>query len=433
MVSPSTARPYRLTLLTSLGLHLLAAAVLWTGGGRSTSSASGRVEPFRAGSAPTRLDALASEVDGIAVDETSIEWIAPTPRPPSGDNVAHPDNGLPGRGGDPSARVQALNLADADDQMRGSPDLLNRLDRDQIQRLHASQRRASWDDRRSTTHPAELALVAVGPGVIHERRPPSPTLPSLGESDSARAREQGAAAQGATVPRTEETGTEQPTAGGRIGSPMERAGAGVRSSIAGADQRIDAPVAETRPSVVQAPVAVPASDRARPSDDVESAQEVATTLRSIIHASAVGGVPGDKAGGSSGGGSAAAGGLSGATSHARSLGDGDVFDFWTDDPTLLPYFRQLHHLIDPLWANAFPKSALLELKQGTVILELTIYKNGRVVVGWPPVRSSGIDEFDRNCADAIRRAAPFPPIPRELGVEMLRIRMPFVARDPIVK
>jgi outer membrane biosynthesis protein TonB len=56
-----------------------------------------------------------------------------------------------------------------------------------------------------------------------------------------------------------------------------------------------------------------------------------------------------------------------------------------------------------------------------------------VVVSWPPARPSGIDEFDRNCADAIRRAAPFGPIPKELGVTRLRIRAPFEAKNPIVK
>jgi len=115
------------------------------------------------------------------------------------------------------------------------------------------------------------------------------------------------------------------------------------------------------------------------------------------------------------------------------LGEGDVYDYWTTDPRLLPYFRQIHARIDPLWADAFPKSALFELKQGTVILELTIFADGRVAVSWPPLRPSGVEEFDHNCAEAIRRAAPFPPIPRELGTRSLRIRAPFVANNPIVK
>jgi TonB family protein len=114
-------------------------------------------------------------------------------------------------------------------------------------------------------------------------------------------------------------------------------------------------------------------------------------------------------------------------------GDGDIFDYWTSDPRLLPYFRRLHARIDPLWVNAFPKSAMLDLKQGTVILEFTVSSDGSAVVSWPPLRTSGVDEFDRNCADAIRRAAPFAPIPSELGMRSLRIRAPFVANNPVVK
>ena len=79
---------------------------------------------------------------------------------------------------------------------------------------------------------------------------------------------------------------------------------------------------------------------------------------------------------------------------------------------------------------------MLELKQGTVILEFTIASDGTAKVAWPPVRPSGIDAFDRNCADAIRRASPFEPIPaalKEHGWTSLKIRAPFVARNPVVK
>ena len=50
-----------------------------------------------------------------------------------------------------------------------------------------------------------------------------------------------------------------------------------------------------------------------------------------------------------------------------------------------------------------------------------------------PVRMSGIPEFDRNCADAIRRASPLPPMPSNLGRATVRIIMSFVATNPIVR
>jgi TonB family protein len=180
---------------------------------------------------------------------------------------------------------------------------------------------------------------------------------------------------------------------------------------------------------------MPAVARARPTDDVDGQQEVATAVRSLVHASTAGGWAGDGSGGSEGGGEAGIGGAHPAGSRATPLGvgAGDVFDYWTSDPRLVPYFRQIHARIDPRWADAFPKSALLDLKQGTVILEFTIFADGHVTVAWPPARPSGVEEFDRNCAEAIRRAAPFPPIPAQLATSELRIRAPFVANNPIVK
>ncbi|HXX65625.1 MAG TPA: energy transducer TonB [Polyangiaceae bacterium] len=433
MASPSTALPYRLTLLASLAVHLLAAAALSGAGSRSSARTRSDLYTDRSSAGAAGRDTPAT-VDGVAVEETSIDSFTAVPQRASGDVVAHLDDGMAGRGGDPSARVPALNLADADERMRESPDLLNRLDRDQIQRLRASRARASWDDRRATTHPAELALVAAGPGPIHERSPSSPAAPDLGAKDPVRARREGSASAGFAFAHAEDIeGDPGGAEGDRIGSRMNREGAGLRHAPAGMDQWAGAPVGDARPSVVQARVAVPASERARTSDDVDSDQEVATIVRSLVHASTVGGTPGDKEGGTGGGAAAAAGGIRGAGSRARSLGEDGVVDYWTEDATLLPYFRQIHRRVDPLWANAFPKSALFELRQGIVILEFTIDAGGRVVVEWPPERSSGIDEFDRNCAEAIRRAAPFPPIPRELGVQTLRIRAPFVASNPIVK
>ncbi|MBX3200042.1 MAG: energy transducer TonB, partial [Labilithrix sp.] len=190
----------------------------------------------------------------------------------------------------------------------------------------------------------------------------------------------------------------------------------------------------------EGPPTIPGIWNGRPSDTVDSDQEVASTVQSLIHASVAGGVAGTGRGGSASPAPdpGAGGGPVGRGSVARPLGsgDGDLVDWNTNDPLLLPYFRKLHAKVDPLWANAFPKSAMLELKQGTVILELTIAADGTAKVTWPPVRPSGIDEFDRNCADALRRASPFDPLPaalREAGRTSLRIRAPFVAKNPIVK
>jgi TonB family protein len=350
-----------------------------------------------------------------------------------GDVVAHLDTASAGHGGDLRSPLAALNLADRDDRMRLSPDLVSHLDRDQLQRLRVARERQSWEDRRATTHPAELTLLVTGAGIVLERRTPSPLEPSRGALASALAGVRGSDL-GAALP-VEAIDGDHKRGGAQSGSIDRAPGLGVLDARPGTDHRLSAPTASARPDVTQAAVAVPAIDPARPKDNVESEQEVATTVRALVHASTAGGLTGEGQGGSANGGDVGAGGTNGPGSRARPLGigDGDLFEFPTRDPRLLPYFRRINAKIYPLWANAFPRSALLDLRQGTVILEFTVFADGHTLVAWPPLRPSGIDEFDRNCAEAIRRASPLPPIPRELGVSSLRIRFPFVVSNPIVK
>ena len=375
---------------------------------------------------------LPSVGEGSLVEPQPVDPMGEPPRVSGGETVAHLDTGSPGRGGDTRATAPALNLADRDERMRLSPDLLSDLDRDQLQRLRVARVRQSWEDRRSTTHPAELTLVVTGTGSVMDRRAPTPQEPSRGVLQSS-----SPATRGAQIgaPEPDDRGESTSMHGGAQQGSVEGApGAGLVRARRGFDHHTSAPVGSARPDVTQAAVAVPAIDPARPKDDVDSDQEVATTVRSLVHASTAGGLPGDGQGGTGTGGEAGAGGTNGGGSRARplGLGGGDVDDD-ASDPRVVAYYRRVKAKISPLWANAFPKSALLELRQGTVILEFVVFADGRTAVSWPPLRPSGIDEFDRNCADAIRRASPMPPIPPALGVRSLRFRAPFAVSNPIIQ
>jgi TonB family protein len=387
---------------------------------------------------PPPVDTAAVTVDlptvgeGVVLEDLPADPKGEMPRVSGGATIPRVDTGAAGRGGDGHVPIPALNLSDGDERLRLSPDPLSRLDRDQLQRMRVARVRQSWEDRRSTTHPTELTLLVTGPGSVLERRPSAPARPSRGALDSPSPSVRGGSVGASAPPEAGET--PSPVGGAQTGSRQGAPGVGMTASNAGLDHRESVPIGSARPDVTRAPVAVPANEAARPRDDVDSDQEVATTVRSLLHASTAGGALGEGQGGTGGGGEAGAGGNGGAGSHARPLGvgEGETFDFWTSDPRLVSYFRQLHARIDPLAASAFPLSARLELKQGTVILVFVVHADGRATVQWPPARPSGIDEFDRNCADAIRRAAPFPPIPRELGVSSLTIRAPFVANNPAV-
>ncbi len=424
-------------IIASLAFHGALSVGLMRGASRADhqpeSAEASRVNaPASHSRAPIPVDVSAAG-EAFIVDAPQVDPTGDPPRVAGGEVVARIDTGTPGHGGDACARVPALNLADGDERLRLSPDLINRFDRDQVQRLRVARTRASWEDRRSTTHPADLTIVTTGPGSVGARRPSAVSAPSRGVLRSPAASVTGGAL--GDVARRDEGEGESRSGGASTGSLQGAPGPGMADGRVGFDHRTSAPIGMARPAVTAGPVAVLADARALPRDDVDSAQEVATTTRSLVYASTAGGLAGEGTGGAGGGGEPGAGAATGPGALARPLGVGasDVYDYWTSDPRLLPYFRRLHAKIDPMWADAFPRSALLELKQGTVILEMTVFADGQVQVSWPPLRPSGVDEFDRNCAEAIRRAAPFPRIPPELGTRSLKIRAPFVANNPIIK
>jgi TonB family protein len=433
----SLTRTHGVTIAASVALHAVLAGIVSWGALRSLAGSEARAPtvettmPSRAVEPPAAFQ-LPTVGEGILVEEERVDPTGDPPRITGGEEAPRLDTGTPGRGGDVHANTPALNLADRDDHMRLSPDLVSRLDRDQLQRLRVASERHSWEDERATTHPTELSLVVTGPGTLLERRPAASSDPSRGALQSPAPEVRGGAV-GASSTATEDGAVHR--GGATLGTVAGAPGEGVLQGRPGVDHRGAAPVGSARPDVVQGPVSVPALEPARPKDDVDSEQEVATTIRSLVHASSAGGLAGDGQGGDGAGGEAGVGGAAGAGSRARPLGagDGDVFDYNTSDPRLVPYFRELHARIDPLWANAFPKSALLDLKQGTVILEFTIGADGTVAVTWPPVRPSGIDEFDANCATAVRRAGRLPPIPRELGMRSIRVRAPFTLNNPVIR
>ena len=422
------------TWVLSLGVHVVAVVIGGEWALRSmaedAANRASRVEERTVSvELPTMME---SSVVPSRAKESTRDPVGEVPHVSGGPTIARVDTGRDGRGGERTVAKAATHLSDVDERMRLLPGTLNRLDRDQVQRVRSQATRAAWEDRRSSREPMELAFLSPGDLARLERRTPSPVDPNRGVLVS-----RAASSPGGSLGASTEEGTELAGLLGvsHEGSRASSPGQGVRDGVPGEDHRAAAAVAHARPDVARAPVSVEAPVRGRVRDDVNSEQELANTVEALVHASTAGGlVAGHGVGGSEGAGAPGAGGLSGAGSHPTPLGDGanEWFDLSTTDPRLVAYFRKFHAKVDPLWANAFPRSAMLDLKQGTVILEVTIAKDGMAQVAWPPLRPSGIDEFDKNCAEAVRKASPFDAIPAELGVSVLHVRAPFVARNPIV-
>ncbi len=350
-----------------------------------------------------------------------------------GEGRPRPDMDHRGRGGTDTADDAALNLADRDEGMVLSPEMQSRFDRSQIQRVRSALRRASLEDWRASREPMELTFLASGRSVTvrPERRTPSDRDPSAGAGDHGAPRRQGGvlgAGEGAAG-----VGEARREVGGPVeGADRSSPGVGVRDGVTGEDHRASARVAFARPEVQEGTPSIPAAVQGRASDTVDSEQEVAQALQSILHASNAGGFTGAGRGGQSGAGPSGSGGVAGQGSTSRALGNGTGAGFDSDahDRRRTDYMRRVRSRVAAATGRAFPAWAAAEGLQGIAIVTFTILANGSVA-SVSVTRPSGIAELDENCRAGVLRAAPFDPLPPEMG-QSYRWAFPFDFRNPAV-
>jgi protein TonB len=93
------------------------------------------------------------------------------------------------------------------------------------------------------------------------------------------------------------------------------------------------------------------------------------------------------------------------------------------------YLARVRQKVDPLWE--FPRELAVRMEQGDVVVGFTIRKDGRVSEVHV-LKGSGFDKFDHNVLAAIKKAAPFEPLPATLGAE-LRVTAPFEGSNPAIR
>jgi TonB family protein len=81
----------------------------------------------------------------------------------------------------------------------------------------------------------------------------------------------------------------------------------------------------------------------------------------------------------------------------------------------------------------FPKALALRLEQGETIVYFVVGVEGRLSEGPWVVKSSGFQEFDSAAVRAVRRAAPFPPMPDGSNARPLPVSMPVTFDNPVVR
>jgi len=322
-------------------------------------------------------------------------------------------------------------LADRNDGLTLSREVTSRIDRDQIQRLATSRDRTSYEDRRSTTHPMDLVFLATGDGHLAERRPRAALDPNRGALRAEPPAVRGSAVGG---PREEGELETHEVGGAMPGGARAAPGVGILGGTPGRDHRTSAAIARGRPRVPEAAPSIPADRVGSPKDTVDSEQEVAATVQSLVHASTAGGVLGGGPGGQEAPGAAGSEGAAGPGARAAPFGGGSgPFTGLSDaDPRISAYRRSVLAKIYPLWENAFPKSASLEGKQGRAIIALVIYRDGHVD-GVRVARPSGVPEFDDNVRLAVLRAAPFGPFPPNIPTSSMNWKITFDMNNPVVR
>ena len=81
----------------------------------------------------------------------------------------------------------------------------------------------------------------------------------------------------------------------------------------------------------------------------------------------------------------------------------------------------------------FPRALAVRLLEGETIVAFVVDVNGRLGDGPRVIKSSGFEEFDAAAVRAVRRAAPFPPMPDPTTARPLSVSLRVIFDNPVVR
>jgi TonB family protein len=438
VTGPSSTSPRRVLPLRGSGFafagSVLLHASLLSGGGWLLAQSLVRTPAAAPAPRPAPPVEVEAEVSLPEVAAAGVEADAPSSLPPplettlGGRHAPRPDLEVAGRGGERTSAEQATNLASSIDPIALERDPETARDRSQVSRLRTAYHRESRDDRRATPAPMELTFLATGPGRVRARRSYAETDPARGVVSGEVASVVGSKVGGAGATATGAAPDAAP--GGAVAGGAERRfGQGARDGREAHEFHAEARVLFARPLVPAARAAVPTETRGRPNDTLDSSQEVAAKVSSLLQASSAGGDVGPGVGGDRGGGAPGAHGSSGLGSRSSPSGAGYGKDF-ADDPGFSGYSRALRSQLARVLAKAFPDWAIEQGRGGHVIFEMTLQSSGKPSAV-RLVRPSGVVEYDENVLRAVRAVASFGRLPDGFGAPA-QFRVSWDALNPVI-
>jgi periplasmic protein TonB len=111
--------------------------------------------------------------------------------------------------------------------------------------------------------------------------------------------------------------------------------------------------------------------------------------------------------------------------------DSSTIDERTQDRMYQRYYLEIKQRVERV--REFPKSLALRLEQGETIVQFVLGVDGQLRDGPRVVKSSGFSEFDSEAVRAVKRAAPFPPMPGPSKARPLPVSLREIFDNPVIR
>ncbi len=411
----------------SVGLHLMAAMVVWS---------VPRLPGLEGSALDVELWAAESEATG---QKPGHERRRAAPLRSGGrTSTQNLDAPEAGERGDGLSQGPVLLLMSRAEGVTLSDTLPSSLRRSQLARIRTAPDRGTQEDRRATPHAAYEPFLATGVGSYRHRRAPSSTRPARGSPGAAPASAAGARARERPGGELTQAPAEVTRRAGHGDQPARRAGVAAASPGPGQPNgsgraRAGADVAHGRPAVDRGPAATESERRdLRVRDDRDAEQLAASLVQSFVDSTTHGGARvGAGVGGVGGGGAPGSGGGRGEGGRARAPGQGGRGSF-REDPRYLRWYLDQSRKVDR--RLVFPRARQLAMDQGTSVFRVIVRRDGSLRAAPSLMRSSGYSDLDEAARRAILRAQPFAPLPPDLAPDQdgIAVRLAVDFQNPMV-
>lgn len=108
-----------------------------------------------------------------------------------------------------------------------------------------------------------------------------------------------------------------------------------------------------------------------------------------------------------------------------------VIDERTQDRRYQRYYQEISQRVARV--REFPKALALRLEQGETIVRFVVGVDGQLRDGPRVVKSSGFSEFDSAAIRAVKRAAPFPPMPNPSSAHPVPVSLRQIFDNPVIR